>query len=65
MGAGFYAIVLEIIKRHGCVFIRQAKGSHEIWFSPISNRKFTVHCTVASRHSANKILRDAGINEKL
>lgn len=65
MGSGYYLIVVEILKRHNCSYIRQAKGSHEIWYSPLSSRKFTVHFTVASRHSANKILRDAGISEKV
>ena len=64
MGAGYYALVVKLIKKHNCTFVRQANGSHEIWYSPLNNRKFTVHVTVASRHAANKILRDAGIDER-
>lgn len=65
MGAGYYSIVVGILKRHGCTFVRQGKGSHEIWYSPLNDKKFTVHTTVASRHSANKIFRDAGVPDRI
>nr|WP_309776577.1 type II toxin-antitoxin system HicA family toxin [Klebsiella variicola] len=45
----------------GCYFERQGKGSHEIWFSPISNRNFSVPYTIVSRHTANGILKQAGL----
>nr|VFJ49756.1 MAG: hypothetical protein BECKFW1821A_GA0114235_102423 [Candidatus Kentron sp. FW] len=29
---------MGILRAHGCEFVRQGKGSHEIWYSPISNK---------------------------
>jgi len=44
-----------------CVLVRQARGSHEIWRSPITGRNFPVPAGIASRHTANAILRQAGL----
>jgi hypothetical protein len=53
--------VRKILKRHGCRFDRSGKGDHEIWFSPITNQKFPVDSKIISRHTANGILKQAGI----
>jgi predicted RNA binding protein YcfA (HicA-like mRNA interferase family) len=45
----------------GCVFVRQGKGSHEIWHSPLTKRNFAVPVHTPSRHTANAILRQAGL----
>ncbi|MBB3997697.1 type II toxin-antitoxin system HicA family toxin [Aureimonas pseudogalii] len=45
----------------GCEFLRQGKGSHEIWRSPLTERTFPVQVGVASRHTANAILKQAGL----
>lgn len=45
----------------GCVFKRQGKGSHEIWYSPISERTFTVPSKIKIKHTANNCLTDAGL----
>ncbi|KTQ95279.1 hypothetical protein NS226_12030 [Aureimonas ureilytica] len=45
----------------GCYLIRQGKGSHEIWHSPVTNHSFPVQVGVASRHTANAILKQAGL----
>ncbi|WP_307010863.1 type II toxin-antitoxin system HicA family toxin [Acinetobacter calcoaceticus] len=63
MGAGYYHQLVEILKNNHCVFVREAKGSHQIWFSPITNRNFTVAYTITSRHTANAILKQAGIDK--
>jgi hypothetical protein len=34
---------------HGCTFVREGKGSHEIWQSPISMKRFSVPATIVSR----------------
>jgi hypothetical protein len=39
----------------------QAKGDHEIWYSPITQRRFPVDGKILSRHTANAVLRQAGI----
>ncbi|MBL8588291.1 MAG: type II toxin-antitoxin system HicA family toxin [Methylobacteriaceae bacterium] len=51
----------DLLTRAGCVFVRQGKGSHEIWRSPITGRSFAVPVGVPSRHTANAILRQAGL----
>jgi hypothetical protein len=43
----------------GCTLVRQGKGSHEIWYSPITQRNFPVPIGTPSRHTANAILRQA------
>ena len=37
------------------------KGDHEIWQSPISNRRFMVDSFIKSRHWANYTLKQAGL----
>jgi hypothetical protein len=40
---------------------RQGKGDHEIWYSPTTNRYFPVDNKILSRHTANGILKQAGL----
>ena len=54
-----------LLRSAGCVFVRQGKGSHEIWHSPITHKNISVPFTIQSKPTANAILRQAGINEKL
>jgi predicted RNA binding protein YcfA (HicA-like mRNA interferase family) len=50
-----------LLRQVGCTFVRQGKGSHEIWFSPLTGRNFPVPVGIPSRHTANAILRQAGL----
>jgi len=50
-----------LLRAAGCSFVRQGKGSHEIWHSPITKRNFAVPIGIPSRHTANSILRQAGL----
>ncbi len=45
----------------GCSFDRQGKGDHEIWFSPVTNIKLVVDGNIKSRHTANAVLKQAGL----
>ncbi len=45
----------------GCFFVRQGRGDHEIWESPISGIRFTVDNNIKSRHTANGVLKQAGL----
>lgn len=65
MGKGFYDLVRELLLKHKCEFVRQGKGSHEIWQSPATNKRFSVPVTVESKFTANAILKQAGIDEKV
>lgn len=40
------------------------KGNHEIRFSPIARRSFPVDGKILSRHTANGIMKQAGISHK-
>lgn len=51
----------ELLKAAGCSFVRQGKGSHEIWYSPVTKRNFALPIGIPSRHTANAILRQAGL----
>ena len=53
--------VKAILLRHRCTFVRQGKGDHEIWSSPISGRRFMVDNHIKSRHWANHTLKQAGL----
>jgi predicted RNA binding protein YcfA (HicA-like mRNA interferase family) len=46
---------------HNCEFVKPAKGSHELWQSPHSMRRFVVQKNLKSRIAANNILKQAGI----
>ena len=62
--AGFEREVLRILAENGCTFVRHGKGDHDIWWSPISKRNVTVDATIKSRHTANAIMKQAGIAHK-
>ena len=57
--------VLRMLSDNKCYFVRRGKGSHNIWYSPVMNRPFTVVSKIVNRHTANGILKDAGIDEKV
>ncbi|KAB2876732.1 MAG: type II toxin-antitoxin system HicA family toxin [Pseudorhodoplanes sp.] len=61
MGANLYPRLVRLLLDAGCTLVRQGKGSHEIWFSPISIRRFTVPRSTVKRHTANQVLKDAGL----
>ncbi len=52
------------LRKAGCAKIREGKGSHEIWHSPITGRSFPVPRRIRSRHTANAILKQAGLSER-
>ncbi|HGY3148200.1 TPA: type II toxin-antitoxin system HicA family toxin [Morganella morganii] len=65
MGTGLYPQLSKILLSYGCVFVRQGKGSHEIWRSNISNKVFSIPYTIVSKNTANAILKQAGIGERI
>ena len=58
--ASFTPEVKEVL-RSQMSFERPGRGDHEIWFSPITGRRFPVDQKILSRHTANAILKQAGI----
>jgi predicted RNA binding protein YcfA (HicA-like mRNA interferase family) len=61
MAPQFDRALRDLLRGAGCTPVRQGKGSHEIWRSPITRRNFPVPVGIASRHTANAILRQAGL----
>lgn len=61
MAPQFDRALRDLLRAAGCAFVRQGKGSHEIWYSPITKRNFPVPVGIVSRHTANSILRQAGL----
>ncbi|MDP2761337.1 MAG: type II toxin-antitoxin system HicA family toxin [Sideroxyarcus sp.] len=59
--ADFTAQLKAILRQAGCGFERQGKGDHEIWFSPITEVRFPVDSKIKSRHTANAVLKQAGL----
>jgi hypothetical protein len=61
---GYEREVRAYLRDHNCHFVRCGKGDHEIWFSPITKRNITVDGEIKSRHTANEVLKQAGIGKK-
>jgi len=53
----------KLLKAHGCERVRQGKGDHEWWQSPISGKRFVVDGHIKSRHTANGVLKQAGLKK--
>ena len=53
--------VRDVLKANGCYLVRHGKGDHDIWYSPITGINITVDGKIKSRHTANAILKQAGI----
>lgn len=59
--AGFYRELVALLVEANCHKVREGKGDHEIWYSPISRINFTVDLKTKSRHTANAALKQAGL----
>jgi predicted RNA binding protein YcfA (HicA-like mRNA interferase family) len=56
--------VIKKLKKAGFVFDRQAKGSHEIWYNPITKRRTTIpnHPGVdIPKGTLKAIIKEAGL----
>lgn len=63
MAASLTPALKKLLLDAGCVFERQGKGDHEIWYSPINERRFVVDGSIKSRHTANAVLKQAGLSK--
>ena len=57
--------VKKILSDNDCYLVRHGKGDHDIWYSPTTKRIVVVDHKMSKRHTANGILNDAGINQKV
>ena len=60
--AEYEKIVRKILKEYGYSFHHHGKGDHDIWFNVETKKKVTVDGKIKSRHMANQIMKEAGIN---
>jgi hypothetical protein len=61
MGDNLTPELKRMLHTAGCHFARHGKGDHEIWYSPITQRQFVVDNKLRSRHTANAVLKQAGL----
>lgn len=58
---GYYLQLRRLLVAAGCTLVRHGKGDHEIWYSPVGRLNVVVDGGVISRHTANGILKRAGL----
>lgn len=63
MGADFSAELKKLLREAGCQFERHGKDDHDIWHSPHTGLRFTVD-SKKSRHTANAVLKQAGLKKQ-
>ncbi len=54
----------RILRDAGYEFERQGKGDHEIWKHRETGNRVTLDVGTRKRHTANKILKDAGLPKR-
>ena len=57
--------VRRLLVKAGWRFERRGKGDHERWTNAATGAHVTVDGKIRSRHTANGILKEAGIGKKL
>lgn len=62
--AEYEKAVRDKLARSGCTFVRHGKGDHDIWYSPITGQTFAVDGKIKSRHTANAIMKQSGVNHR-
>jgi hypothetical protein len=62
--ASYTGDLKKILRAAGCFYDRPGKGDHEIWYSPITKLKFPVDHAIKSRHTANAVLKQAGLQKQ-
>ena len=58
---GYGKAVRDRLSEAGWKFLRHGKGDHDVWYNPETAQKVTVPVKLMSRHTANGILKDAGL----
>ena len=53
--------IKRLLTAAGCHFVRHDRGDHDIWFSPLTQVHFVLDAKVKSRHTANGVLKQAGL----
>ncbi len=58
---GYGCLVREVLLEGGFWFLRHGEGDHDVWRSPRIEAPFTISMNIDSRHTANLMLKDAGL----
>lgn len=58
----YYPKVATVLKEHGFSFLKPGKGSHEWWSN--GRIKVQVPFNCYSRHTANAVMQQAGIDHR-
>jgi len=61
MAENYTPRVKSMLRENGCTFVHHGKGDHEIWHSPVTQIHFVVDSKIKSRHTANAVLKQAGL----
>lgn len=56
----YYPKITAVLKEHGFSFLKPGKGSHEWWSNGAIKVQVPFNCY--SRHTANAVMRQAGID---
>ena len=59
--ANFYRDLTDLLRANGWEFHRRGRGDHEIWRSSSTGKSVTVDRSIKSRHTANAVLKQAGL----
>lgn len=59
---GYYSLVIEALRKEGFLYVRNGKGSHEVWAKGSTSALVPFNCP--SRHTANAILKSAGVKHR-
>jgi len=59
---GYYQPIIQLLKLAGFAYMRQGKGSHEMWGK--GKTLVTVPRNCDSRHTANAVMKQAGIDHR-
>lgn len=57
----FSKAVKERLSRAGWEHLRSGKGDHDIWHRPADGKRVVVDAKIKSRHTANAVLKQAGL----
>lgn len=63
--ADYSRIVKKKASDGGCTFLRNGKGSHEIWSNPENGAVTAIPHKIKSKDMGNAILKQLGIIDKL
>lgn len=59
---GYYQAIVEALRKQGFSLVRTGKGSHEIWGK--GGVQTTVPFNCPSRHTANAIMKQLGLDQR-